>query len=181
MESTRMRCVGQLTSCAVLRKFESGWIHAQSSWEWPPQGQKVGTRPSESLAPGTQKCPWVARMNLWSSADDSLANTSILRKLGLGENIDLVRLLCTPDRIRIDMKGRRTVQRMNRVAGAVCDFLQWGGFNYSHSFSWGLGRQMHLLRTLESEEYVDVHCPQTKTVLKPTVHTDKQESQGSLP
>lgn len=40
---------------------------------------------------------------------------------------------------------------------------------------------MNLLRTLESEEYVDVHCPQTKMVLKPTVHTDKQESQGSPP
>lgn len=36
MKSTRIGRVGQLASCAALRKFESGWIHAQSGWEWPP-------------------------------------------------------------------------------------------------------------------------------------------------
>lgn len=43
-------------------------------------------------------------------------------KLGLGENIDLVRLLCSSDRIRIDMKECHTVQHMNRVAGAMTFF-----------------------------------------------------------
>lgn len=87
---------------------------SEKVWEWldpcPEQlgvastRAEVDTRPPESLVHGTQKCPWVAWMNLWASADDSRSNTSILCKLGLGENIDLVRLLCAPDRIRIDMK-----------------------------------------------------------------------------
>lgn len=78
------------------------------------------------------------------------------------------------------MKGLHTGPRMNRGASIVV-FFNGKASNATHSFSQGLlGSQMHVLKTLDYDDYTDFQWPQTKMMLKPMVLREIREASPAV-